>query len=160
MLNIKIICVGTLKEKYWRDAVQEYSKRLQAFAKFEIIELKESRLPDNPSEKEIEKALEDEGRQMLKIINDSKSVSVPLCIEGRLVSSEKLAKMLSDYALAGESSIAFIIGSSHGLSESVKKSGSGISMSPMTFPHQLARVMLCEQIYRALSINAGTRYHK
>lgn len=160
MLSVKIICVGNLKEKYWRDAITEYSKRLQAFCKFEIVELKESKLPDNPSEKEIEKALEDEGKQILKLINDSRSKAIPLCIEGKMLSSEKLSAKISSLTVSGESSIAFIIGSSFGLAPEVKRAGEGISMSPMTFPHQLARVMLCEQIYRALSISAGTKYHK
>lgn len=158
MLNVKIICVGNLKEKYWRDAVAEYSKRLAAFCRFQIDELSEVKVPDNPSEKEIERALNEEGKQILK--HAEKYKIVPLCIEGKLISSEGLADMFTKEANMGTSSIAFVIGSSHGLSYEVKKQGRGISMSPMTFPHQLARVMLCEQIYRAMSINAGSKYHK
>ncbi|MDO4458606.1 MAG: 23S rRNA (pseudouridine(1915)-N(3))-methyltransferase RlmH [Clostridia bacterium] len=160
MLTVKIICVGNLKEKYWRDAIAEYSKRLSAFCKFDIHEINEVKLPDNPGEKDISKALAEEGRQILKIAQDARCKIFPLVIEGKMQSSENLAKMIEQEAVMGTSAIAFVIGSSHGLCDEVKKAGRGISMSPMTFPHQLARVMLCEQIYRAFSINAGTRYHK
>ena len=142
MLEVKLICIGKLKEKYWRDAVQEYAKRLSAFCRFQIIELNEARLP---------KAI---------LAAAGRSVLYTLCIEGKLVSSTQLAQQIDAAAVNGESSLAFVIGSSHGLDDSVKQGSKRISMSPMTFPHQLARVMLCEQLYRAFSINAGTKYHK
>lgn len=158
MLEVKIICIGKLKEKYWRDAVQEYAKRLSAFCRFSVIELNEARLPQNPNAAEITRALEDEARMVLAAAG--KSAVYALCIEGKLLSSEQLAAELETLAVRGDSSVSFLIGSSHGLAERVKAAGKRISMSPMTFPHQLARVMLCEQLYRAFSIQAGTKYHK
>lgn len=156
MLEVRLICIGKLKESYWRDAIAEYEKRLRPLCKFQIIELPESRTPDNPSQSQITAALEQEGRAIL-----SKAVGkiYPLCIEGREISSEGLAKNLSS-AMQSPGAVTFIIGSSHGLCDEVKRSGEGISMSPMTFPHQLARVMLCEQIYRGFQILNGTKYHK
>lgn len=158
MLEVKLICIGKLKEKYWRDAVAEYAKRLSAFCRFSIVELNEARLPQNPSEAEITRALEEEAKAISASVG--RSAVYALCIEGKMLSSEKLAAELEGAAVGGASSVAFVIGSSHGLHESAKALGKRISMSPMTFPHQLARVMLCEQIYRAFSINAGTKYHK
>ncbi len=158
MLDVKIVCVGKLKEKYWTEAVNEYSKRLSAFCKFSIIELNEAHLPQDPNASQIEKAL---GEEAENIAAQLKRCAVyTLCIEGKPISSEQLAAELENTALSGSSSVAFVIGSSHGLHDSIKKMGKRISMSPMTFPHQLARVMLCEQIYRAFSIQAGTKYHK
>lgn len=158
MLTVKILCVGTLKEKYWRDACEEYRKRLSAHCRFSIVELPEARLEKNPSEALIQKALEEEGNRILQAAGSG--AVIPLCIEGELMSSEKLSRYLEKAAVGGESCLNFVIGSSHGLADSVKQRGKGISMSPMTFPHQLARVMLCEQIYRAFQISAGTKYHK
>lgn len=158
MLEVKLICVGKLKEKYWQDAVAEYAKRLSAFCRFSIVELNEARVPQNPNEAEIGRALLEEAKAIAAAVG--RSAVYALCIEGRLLSSEKLAGELSAAAVGGVSSVAFLIGSSHGLDASVKALGKRISMSPMTFPHQLARVMLCEQLYRAFSINAGTKYHK
>lgn len=158
MLEVKLICVGKLKEAYWRDAVAEYQKRLAAFCRFSIIELNEARLPQNPGGAAIAQALEEEGRAILAAAG--RSTVFALCIEGKLLSSEALAAQIEREAVGGASSLAFVIGSSHGLAEAVKARGARISMSPMTFPHQLARVMLCEQLYRAFSINAGTKYHK
>lgn len=158
MLEVKIICIGKLKEKYWRDAVAEYTKRLSAFCRFSIVELNEARVPQNPNEAQIEKALEEEAKAVVAAVG--RSTAYVLCIEGKMLSSENLASEINAAAVGGASSLAFIIGSSHGLHASVKSLGKRISMSPMTFPHQLARVMLCEQIYRAFSIQAGTKYHK
>lgn len=158
MLEVKIVCIGKLKEKYWRDAVAEYAKRLSAFCRFSVIELNEARVPQDPNEAQIAKALEEEAKAVITALG--RSTAYALCIEGKMLSSEKLAGEISSAAVGGASSLAFIIGSSHGLHESVKALGKRISMSPMTFPHQLARVMLCEQLYRAFSIQAGTKYHK
>lgn len=160
MLTVNIICVGNLKEKYLKDAVDEYKKRLSAFCKFEIIEIAEQRLSDKPSESEINSALEKEAEKIMQKVPKGSSV-IPMAIEGKQLSSEKLADTVSDFALKGFSSISFIIGSSFGLSQNIKsKANLLLSMSKMTFPHQLARVMLCEQIYRAFSIINHTKYHK
>ncbi len=160
MLNISVICVGKLKENYWREACAEYSKRLRAFCNFSIIEVDEERIHDNPSPLQIQSTIEKEGKRIIsKIPNNTKVIS--MCIEGKQSSSEKLAKKIADIAIEGYSSIAFIIGGSWGISDEVKKlSYMRLSMSEMTFPHQLARVMLCEQVYRAFQINSGGKYHK
>ena len=158
MMNVTIISVGKLKEKYLRDAIAEYSKRLQAFCNFRIIELDESRLSEKPSQREIEQALETEGKNILR---NSQGFIFSMCIEGKQLSSEELAKKFTDIGVSGTSAVTFIIGSSFGLSDEVKKkSDFKLSMSKMTFPHQLARVMLTEQIYRAFQINNGGKYHK
>ncbi len=156
MLLVRLACVGRLKEEYWRQAVAEYEKRLRPFCRFEILEIGESRLPDSPTEGDIRRALEREGKQLLQ-----KSVGLlcPLCIEGRLLDSPGMAALLGQ-AMQSPGAVTFFIGSSFGLSQQVKQSGKGFSMSPMTFPHQLARVMLCEQLYRGFQIQAGTKYHK
>lgn len=158
MLNIKIITIGKLKEKYLREAANEYLKRLKRFVNINIIELDEYKLSDNPSEKEIEKALEAEGYQILK---NASGIIITMCIEGSQLSSIGLAEKLQKIPINGQSTVSFIIGSSHGLSEKIKsKSDLKLSMSEMTFPHQLARIMLLEQIYRAFQINNGGKYHK
>lgn len=156
MLTVRIACVGRLKERCWREAVAEYEKRLRPLCKLEIVEIGESRLPTAPSPGEIARALEREGEQLLQ-----KCVGAvcPLCIEGKGLDSLGLAGLL-EKAMQAPGSLTFVIGSSHGLSEKVKGAGPGISLSPMTFPHQLARVMLCEQIYRGFQIIGGTKYHK
>ena len=160
MLTVNIICVGNLKEKYLKDAVDEYKKRLSAFCKFDIIEIAEQRLSDKPSESEINSALEKEAEKIMQKVPKGSAV-IPMAIEGKQLSSEKLADTVSDFALKGFSSISFIIGSSFGLSQNIKsKANLLLSMSKMTFTHQLARVMLCEQIYRAFSIINHTKYHK
>lgn len=160
MLKVSIICVGKLKEKYLKDAVSEYSKRLQSFCKFEIIEVDEEKTSDAPNDSQINNILTCEGRRILSKLDRSARV-VAMCIEGKQKSSVELAEYLSDTAVNGISSIAFVIGGSWGLSDEVKKRADlKLSMSEMTFPHQLARVMLCEQIYRAFSINSGIKYHK
>lgn len=160
MLTINIITVGKLKEQYLRMAIDEYSKRLTAFCKFNIIEFTEQRLSDNPSQKEIESALASEGKQIQSYITKA-SYTFAMCIEGKQLSSEKLAEKFNDISLSGKSTINFIIGSSFGICDEIKKqSDFRLSMSEMTFPHQLARVMLSEQIYRAFSILNNSKYHK
>lgn len=156
MLTVNLLCVGKIKEPYLRDAIEEYMKRLRPFCKYQITEIPESRLMDAPSAADIESALEKEGKQLLE---KSAGLIFPLCIEGRQHSSEELAGML-EAAKQTHGAVSFIIGSSHGLSDQVKKAGSGLSMSRMTFPHTLARVMLTEQIYRAFMIINHTKYHK
>lgn len=160
MLNITLICVGKLKEQYLRDACDEYKKRLSTLCKLNLVELTPERLSDNPSQKEIENALANEGRHIIEKIPNGAKVYT-MCIEGRQLSSEQLSSDLDSAAVSGVSSIAFIIGGSFGLSDEVKSKGTvRLSMSKMTFPHQLARVMLLEQIYRAMQISIGTKYHK
>ena len=156
MLGVKLICVGKLKEAYWRDAVAEYEKRLRHLCKWELIELPEARLPSEPSQGEIDAVLEKEGEQILR---HAVGKIYPLCIEGKLLDSPGLAKRLAG-AMQSPGAASFVIGSSFGLSPKVKAAGEGLSMSPMTFPHQLARVMLCEQIYRGFQILGNTKYHK
>ena len=160
MLGVTIICLGKLKEKYLRDASDEYSKRLSAFCKLNIVELTPEKLSDNPSQKEIENALQTEAKKITEKIPKGAYI-YSLCIEGKQVSSEELSAEIENVGVAGTSSIVFIIGSSFGLSNEIKRmSNKKLSMSKMTFPHQLARIMLLEQIYRAVQISAGTKYHK
>lgn len=159
MQNIKIICVGKLKDKFFRDASDEYMKRLKAYCKAEIIEIPAAALPDAPNDSLIASALEKEADAILKKI-PSNSTVVAMCVEGKLYSSEDVAELLSKSAMnSGE--IIFIIGGSYGLSENVKKRADvRMSASKMTFPHRLFRVMLLEQIYRGYKINSGGKYHK
>ena len=160
MLNVSVICIGKLKEKYLTDACAEYAKRLSAFCKLNIIELPESRLPDDPSDKLIEQCLAKEGEQILSKIPKDAYV-IPMCIEGKMLSSPELAEKMAAVPVMGKSQIVFVIGGSFGLSDAVKKRGDfRLSMSPMTFPHQLARVMLLEQVYRGFMIGSGGKYHK
>lgn len=160
MINIKIVCVGKLKEKYLVEAIKEYEKRLKTMCKLEIIEVLEYKLEQNPSEKNIEQCVLEEGKNIDKKIAE-KEFLIPLCIEGEQISSEKFADKFNELALNGNSKITFVIGGSHGIDDTIKnKANFKLSMSKMTFPHQLARVMLLEQIYRSLSINLGSKYHK
>ena len=159
-MNITIIALGKLKEKYLRDAIDEYSKRISAYGKLDIIELNPIRLSDNPSQVEIENALSKEADEIKKKIPNGSYV-FSLCIEGKEKSSEQLAQTIKEITLNGKSNLVFIIGSSFGLSPEIKKmSDCRLSFSPMTFPHQLMRVMLLEQIYRACQINNNGQYHK
>ena len=161
MLNVNIITVGKLKENYLKMACDEYSKRLSAFCKLNIIELAESRLSDNPSEKEIAAALDSEAKAMQAKISGNGCYNIAMCIEGKQLSSEKLAEKLNDIPVSGKSTLNIIIGSSFGIADSVKKSADmRLSMSEMTFPHQLARVMVLEQVYRGFMILSGGKYHK
>lgn len=159
MNKIQILCVGKLKEDYLRKACAEYEKRLRPFCRFEIVELPEERLPENPSEALIEAALQKEGELILKKAGGTALIA--LCIEGEQKSSPAFASLLQKLSLNGEGSISFVIGSSFGISEKVKRAAKvRLSVSEMTFPHQLFRVMLCEQIYRAFQIISGGKYHK
>lgn len=159
MLNLRIITVGKLKERYLTDGCAEYLKRLSAFAKVQLIELDESRLPERPSAAQIEAALAEEGKKILEKAKGSAIIA--LCIEGEQLSSEGLSALLSKWTVQGESAVSLVIGSSFGLSDQVKQTAKfRLSMSKMTFPHQLARLMLCEQLYRACSIASGGKYHK
>ena len=160
MLNITIIAVGKLKEQYLRDASAEYRKRLSTLCKLNIVEINPEKLSDNPSAKEIENALNNEAKKIIEKIPKGAKV-YSMCIEGKQRTSEELSREIDNLALEGVSNIVFIIGGSFGLSDEVKKlSAFRLSMSKMTFPHQIARIMLLEQIYRATQISIGTKYHK
>ncbi|MGN0455123.1 MAG: 23S rRNA (pseudouridine(1915)-N(3))-methyltransferase RlmH [Ruminococcus sp.] len=160
MLNISLICIGNLKEKYWAQAVEEYSKRLSAFCRFSVIQLNEERISNNPSPGEIDRILNAEGKRILEKIPKNSYV-ISMCIEGKQISSNELSQKIDDISLSGKSSLCFIIGGSWGLSQQVKqRSDFKLSMSKMTFPHQMARVILCEQIYRAFEISSNGKYHK
>ncbi len=160
MINVHLIVLGKLKEKYMKDFSAEYEKRLSGYCKLNVIELEPIKLSDNPSKQEIENALAKE-TQMIKSKIPKNSYVFSMCIEGKQMSSEELSKKLEDIALMGKNNITFIIGSSFGLSNEVKQlSDYKFSMSKMTFPHKLARIMLTEQIYRALSITNNAKYHK
>lgn len=159
MIKITLITLGKLKEKYLRDAVEEYAKRLSRYCKLDIIELSPVTLSDNPSQSEIDTALLKEAETIEKRIPDG-SVVTALCVEGKSNTSEQLAEFVEKNTNEGKN-MCFIIGSSFGLSDTVKqKSNLKLSLSAMTFPHQLFRVMLLEQIYRAFKINEGSTYHK
>ncbi len=159
-MNITVIALGKLKEKYLRDAVDEYLKRLSAYGKTDIIELSPVRLSDTPSQNEILNALSKEAEDIKKKLPGNSYVFA-LCIEGKEKSSEAFAKAIDTAIINGRSNIVFIIGSSYGLSDEIKKLADfKLSFSPMTFPHQLMRVMLLEQIYRAFQINNNGKYHK
>lgn len=160
MQKVTILCVGKLKEKFYADAVAEYTKRLSRFCKLEILELPEERLPDAPSPAQIESALAREA-DLIRSKRPSGASVIALCVEGPMHSSAALAQLMTTWANRGESHLVFLIGGSFGLHSSIKSEAwAQLSMSPMTFPHHLARVMLLEQIYRAYQINAGTKYHK
>ena len=156
MQKVTILCVGKLKEKFYADAVSEYSKRLSRFCKLDIVELNEERLPEDPSPAQIEAALSREADTIRAKLPPA-AMAVALCVEGKQRSSEELARLMADSV----SHLVFLIGGSFGLHPSIKELAAvRLSMSPMTFPPHLARVMLLEQIYRAYQINAGTKYHK
>ena len=159
-MKIQIICIGKLKEKYWTEAVAEYSKRLQRFCTLEIVEMKEARLPDKASAADEENVKLEEGRSILKQISDSTYV-ITLEVLGKAFSSEELAGKIEDLAGMGRSDIAFVIGGSLGLSAEVsRRADFKLSFSRMTFPHQMMRVILLEQIYRSFKINRNETYHK
>lgn len=159
-MKIRIICVGKIKEKYFTDAIAEYSKRLSKFCSLEIVELQDEMTPDKASDAENLQILKKEASRILSSVKD-KDFVVTLEIEGRKFSSESFAAKLDSLFTQGISTIDFIIGGSLGLDISVKKrSNLAISFSDMTFPHQLMRVVLLEQIYRCFKINSGEPYHK
>ncbi len=160
MQKVTLICVGKLKEKFYAQATAEYAKRLSRFCKLEIVELPESRLSDSPSPAEISQALTAEAA-LIEAKLPKGSALVAMCIEGEELSSPQLAEKMRQFAVSGVSNLTFLIGGSVGLFPAIKAQADfRLSMSPMTFPHHLARVMLLEQIYRAYQINAGTKYHK
>ena len=157
MLSIDIICVGKLKEKFFVDAVNEYKKRLSAYCKLNICELTEIAVKNDS---EIQKALDAEGEVITSKIPKDAYV-IAMCVEGENLSSEKLSEKISGLAVGGKSKLCFLIGGSNGISEKIKSAANlRLSMSKMTFPHHLARVMVLEQIYRAFKIEEGSGYHK
>ena len=160
MQKVTVLCVGKLKEKFYTEASAEYLKRLQRHCKCEIVELPEYRLPEDPSPAEIQKALTAEAAAIREKLPRGGAV-VAMCIEGKTCSSEELSRRMADFAVAGKTQLTFLIGGSVGLDAQLKAQADWrLSMSPMTFPHHMARVMLLEQIYRAYQIQQGTRYHK
>ena len=159
-MNITVICIGKLKENYWKDAVAEYIKRLKSYCRTEIVELKESRLAANPSRADELSVIQAEGEEILGKISSDAYV-ITLEIKGKKLSSEKLSEKLGELALDGHSNITFVIGGSLGLSEDVsKRADFKLSFSDMTFPHQMMRVILLEQIYRSFKILHNEPYHK
>lgn len=159
MLNVNIICVGSIKEKFFTDALNEYKKRLQRYCKFNIVELAEEKITDQETQAQIDKTLSKEGERILAKIGKSDYV-IAMCIEGKQLSSEELSQKLSEISMLS-GTVDFIIGGSWGLSKDVKsRADFKLSVSKMTFPHQLFRVMLSEQIYRAFTITANAKYHK
>lgn len=160
MFEITLIAMGKLKEKFYLTACDEYQKRMKAYCDFKIIELPEFRLPDDPTPGDIAAGLEKEAEMILSRLPKNAWFCV-LTPEGKLLSSESLASKLSDVKLSGKSNACFLIGSSFGISPKIKAMANlQLSMSPMTFPHHLARVMVLEQLYRAEAIQAGSKYHK
>ena len=160
MLSVHIICVGKMKEKFYIGAAQEYMKRLSAYCKLTVTELPEERLPQNPSQGQIDAALTREGQAIRGKIPSGAEL-VALCVEGKTQSSEQLAQFVQSCELNSTRHLVFLIGGSFGLDPTLKQECRiRLSMSPMTFPHHLARVMLLEQIYRAFKINEGSAYHK
>lgn len=160
MFNITLIAMGKLKEKFYTSAASEYEKRMMGYCNFQLIELPEVRLPENPSPANITAALNKEAESIISKIPKNAWFCI-LTPEGKLLSSEQLASKLSSIKLSGKSGACFLIGSSFGISEKIKNMADfKLSMSPMTFPHHLARVMVLEQLYRAEAIQAGSKYHK
>ena len=160
MADLCVIAVGSLREKYFRDAADEYKKRLGSSWRVSEVEIREETLPASPSPAQIAAALEKEGARILDAI-PKRSYTAALCVEGYETDSTGLSKLISDVKNGGYSTVCFIVGSSHGLSEKVKAAADcRLSMSRLTFPHQLARVMLFESVYRATEISRGTGYHK
>jgi len=159
-MNITIICVGKIKEKYLKSAIEEYVKRLSRYCKLNVVELADEKTPDNASEKEELLIKEKEGEAILKNIKDNMFV-IALDLKGNMISSEELSNYIKDLGIRGESNIAFVIGGSLGISKAVlERANYKLCFSKMTFPHQLFRVMLLEQVYRGFRIISGEPYHK
>ncbi|CJD44376.1 rRNA large subunit methyltransferase [Streptococcus pneumoniae] len=159
-MKIKVVTVGKLKEKYLKDGIAEYSKRISRFAKLEMIELADEKTPDRASESENQKILEIEGQRILSKVGDRDFVIV-LAIEGKMSSSEEFSKRLEEASIKGFSTLTFIIGGSLGLAQDVKnRANLSVSFGRLTLPHQLMRLVLAEQIYRAFTIQQGSPYHK
>ena len=159
-MKIKVVTVGKLKEKYLKDGIEEYLKRISRFAKFEMIELADEKTPDKASESENQKILEIEGQRILSKVGDRDFVIV-LAIEGKTFSSEEFSKQLEEAPIKGFSTLTFIIGGSLGLAQDVKnRANLSVSFGRLTLPHQLMRLVLVEQIYRAFTIQQGSPYHK
>ena len=159
-MKIRLLTIGKIKEEYFRLALEEYTKRLTPFCQVEIIELPEAKLKENPSLSEIEKGLEIEGQNILSKVKESDFLVV-LDLNQLEMTSEEFAVALPKYFVRGGASISFVIGSSYGLSSAVKKrANEKVTLSRMTFTHQMARLILLEQIYRAFKINSGGKYHK
>ncbi|MFC2287668.1 MAG: 23S rRNA (pseudouridine(1915)-N(3))-methyltransferase RlmH [Selenomonas sp.] len=158
-MKIRIVAVGKLKEKYLREGVAEYEKRLAPFASVELLETREEYMAENPSEAQRQQTLAKEGERLLRLVPE-RSFLIVLDVKGKLLSSEALAKELASRALQGQSDLTFLIGGAFGLSEAVRERADlRISFSPMTFTHQMVRLLLYEQIYRAFKINRGEKYH-
>ena len=159
-MKIKVVTVGKLKEKYLKDGIAEYSKRISRFAKLEMIELADEKTPDRASESENQKILEIEGQRILSKVGDRDFVIV-LAIEGKTLSSEEFSKRLEEASIKGFSTLTFIIGGSLGLAQDVtKRANLSVSFGRLTLPHQLMRLVLVEQIYRSFTIQQGSPYHK
>ena len=160
MQKITVLCVGKLKERFYQEAAAEYVKRLGRHCKLDVVELPESRLPEDPSPGEIQRALAAEAAAIREKLPRGGAV-IALCIDGKPCSSVELSRRMQELAVSGKSQLTFLIGGSVGLAEDLKRQADWrLSMSPMTFPHHLARIMLLEQIYRAYQIADGTKYHK
>ena len=161
-MKVEILCIGKLKEGYWREALAEYSKRLSRFCKFVVTELPETKLPENAGSAEEQMVIRTESEALLKKLSRGpNSYSVALAVKGKQLSSEELAQKMADLSLDGKSEINFVIGGSLGMSQELLSACDyQLSFSKMTFPHQLMRVILSEQIYRAFKINANETYHK
>lgn len=158
-MKIRIVAVGKLKEKYLREGVAEYAKRLAPFASVELLETREEYMAENPSEAQRQQTLAKEGERLLRLVPE-RSFLIVLDVKGKLLSSEALAKELASLALQGRSDLTFLIGGAFGLSPAVRdRADLRISFSPMTFTHQMVRLLLYEQIYRAFKINRGEKYH-
>ena len=159
-MRISILCVGKVKEKFYREAIEEFSKRLSRYCKLEIIEVADEKTPDNASDVEIRQIKDKEGERILKNIKEDAYV-IALCIEGKQLDSEELADKIAVLGVPGTSHICFVIGGSLGLADGVvKRADYKLSFSKMTFPHQLMRVILLEQIYRSYRIINKEPYHK
>ena len=160
MLQVKLICVGKLRERFYIDAFAEYRKRLGAYCRLDCADIAEQRLPDAPSEAQVRAALEKEGAEILRAVPED-AYLVALCVEGRQEPSEFMAELIAARENSGKPKLCFVIGGSYGLGDGVKqRADCRLSMSKMTFPHHLARVMLAEQLYRGFKIKEGSQYHK